>query len=172
MHENKELVFLPSGWFLSNAVGKYNHLNKALSDMDKEMAYGGIVFNTEGKVLIRSPKNHWGGYVWTFAKGGPDVEDMTPEETARREVQEETGYTCIIIASVPGEFESDTCRTKYFMMEPTGMVTEHDAETQEVRWVDVAEAFEMIQLTKSINGRNRDKSALESAIRVREALKR
>ncbi|WP_274520873.1 hypothetical protein [Paenibacillus alvei] len=36
------------------------------------------------------------------------------------------------------------------MMEPTGMVTEHDAETQEVRWVDVAEAFEMIQLTKSI----------------------
>jgi len=57
------------------------------------------------------------------------------------------------------------------MMEPTGMVTEHDAETQEVRWVDVEEAFEMNHLTKSMKGRNRDRSALESAKRVRDALK-
>ncbi|EPY09310.1 hypothetical protein PAALTS15_00415 [Paenibacillus alvei TS-15] len=45
---------------------------------------------------MRSPKNHWGGYVWTFAKGGQDVEDMTPEETARREVQEETSIHVLL----------------------------------------------------------------------------
>lgn len=120
---------------------------------------------------MRSPKGFWGGYVWTFAKGGFEVHDRTPEETAIREVREETGYECYIVASIPGEYESDTCFTKYFLMELTGVKTDHDSETQEVKWVSVEEAFEMIKLTKSVKGRNRDTSALESAVRIKDLLK-
>ena len=58
----------------------------------QEYAYGGIVFNNEGKILMRSPSGHWGGYVWTFAKGGTEENDKSPEEVAIREVLEETGY--------------------------------------------------------------------------------
>ncbi|RXZ81746.1 NUDIX hydrolase [Paenibacillaceae bacterium] len=139
--------------------------------MNQEFAYGGIVFNKEGKVLMRSPMGHWGGYFWTFAKGGSDKSDKTPEETAIREVKEETGYECNILSIIPGEFESDTCTTKYFLMEPTGVKVEHDKETQEIKWVDEEEAFKMIEQTKTLKGRNRDKQALESAIKLRDLLK-
>lgn len=76
------------------------------------------MFNQNQEVLMRSPRGHWGGYVWTFAKGGAELSDSSPEETATREVLEETGYKCSIIAAIPGEYESDTCLTKYFFDEP------------------------------------------------------
>ena len=80
------------------------------------ICYGGIVFNDEGHVLMRSPSNFWGGYIWTFAKGSYEESDATTEDTAIREVKEETGYECSIMARIPGEFESDTCMTKYYLM--------------------------------------------------------
>jgi 8-oxo-dGTP pyrophosphatase MutT (NUDIX family) len=129
-----------------------------------EYAYGGIVFNKEGRVLMRSPSGFWGGYVWTFAKGGAEPSDKSPEETAIREVLEETGHECKIIAPISGEFESDTCFTKYYLMKPTSRIIPYENETQEIRWFEVEEAFEMIKLTRTIKGRNRDMNALKSAI--------
>ena len=35
----------------------------------KGMAYGGVVINRQGKLLLREPLNHFEGYVWTFPKG-------------------------------------------------------------------------------------------------------
>lgn len=119
---------------------------------------------------MRSPSGQWGGYVWTFPKGGADVDDKTPEETAIREVFEETGYECSIIAPVPGVYESDTCMTKYYLMQPIGIKAAFDSETQEVKWVDVAEAFELIQQTASEKGRRRDTGVLEIAMKTREIL--
>ena len=60
----------------------------------KEKAYGGVVINDQGEILLREPRNHFDGYVWTFPKGRPEKEQRpgeTPEETAFREVLEETG---------------------------------------------------------------------------------
>lgn len=125
------------------------------------------MFNREGNVLMRSPSGYWGGYVWTFAKGGDDPADRSPEETALREVLEETGQECVVIAPIPGEFESDTCVTKYFLMKPTTRIVQHDHETQEVRWVTTDEAFDMIQLTKTEKGRTRDRNALQCAIETK-----
>ena len=51
---------------------------------------------------MRSPNNHWGGYIWTFAKGSHEESDITTEDTALREVMEETGYECLIISRIPG----------------------------------------------------------------------
>ena len=120
---------------------------------------------------MRSPSGFWGGYVWTFAKGSYESSDGSPEVTALREVREETGYECKILAEIPGEFESDTCITKYFLMKPTGTFFPYDKETQEVKWFSIEDAFHMIKLTKSEKGRNRDINALVSAIITREVLK-
>ncbi|MBT2760475.1 NUDIX hydrolase [Paenibacillus sp. ISL-20] len=133
-------------------------------------AYGGIVFNQNQEVLMRSPSGHWGGYVWTFAKGGAELSDNSPEETATREVLEETGYKCSIIAAIPGEYESDTCVTKYFLMSPEGWSAHYDEETQEIKWVSVEQAFEMIEMTSTQKGKQRDKDALISAIHTMRAL--
>ncbi|MGH9919337.1 MAG: NUDIX hydrolase, partial [Nitrososphaerales archaeon] len=43
--------------------------------------YGGVIFNSDGQVLLREPKDHFDGYVWTFPKGAPDM-DEHPVETA------------------------------------------------------------------------------------------
>lgn len=132
----------------------------------EECAYGGIVFREDDHVLMHSPIGHWGGYIWTFAKGGRDPGDPSREDAALREVLEETGHVCEVVADIPGAFESDTCVTKYYLMKPTGVVQPFDRETSEVRWVSTAQAFELISLTKTEKGRMRDTDALRSAIEV------
>lgn len=66
-------------------------------------AYGGVLLNAEGQVLLREPTNHFDGYVWTFAKGRPELGDE-PEQTALREVREETGYTGCAAWSIRGRY--------------------------------------------------------------------
>src|SRR3712207_8188058 len=56
---------------------------------EQASTYGGVVMDDAGRVLVREPRNHFSGYVWTFPKGHPDPGE-TPEEAARREVFEET----------------------------------------------------------------------------------
>jgi 8-oxo-dGTP diphosphatase len=85
-------------------------------------------------------------------------------------VREETGYTCAILAAVPGTFESDTCVTRHFLMVPTGDPAEFDQETSAVRWVSPEAAFDLIQPTRTTKGRSRDAGALTSAIGVWTAI--
>ena len=79
-------------------------------------AYGGVLINERGAVQLREPANHFGGYVWTFAKGRPDPGE-TPEQTALREVLEETGQAARIIALIPEVFAGTTTSTVFFLME-------------------------------------------------------
>jgi 8-oxo-dGTP diphosphatase len=71
------------------------------------LAYGGVVFNDKGEILFREPRNHYGGYVWTFAKGQPDGSE-TPEATALREVREETGVVARILCPLGEGFQGTT----------------------------------------------------------------
>jgi 8-oxo-dGTP pyrophosphatase MutT (NUDIX family) len=66
------------------------------------------------------------GVTWTLPKGTPDAGE-TIEETALREVGEETGLKVRIVAPLPSieyEFVQDRRRihktVHYFLMEPTG----------------------------------------------------
>jgi 8-oxo-dGTP pyrophosphatase MutT (NUDIX family) len=84
---------------------------------------------------------------WTLPKGTPH-EGETTEETALREVAEETGLTVRIIeplGSISYDFSQRGARIHktvfYFLMEPTGGdLGGHDHEFDEVRWFDLADA--------------------------------
>jgi 8-oxo-dGTP diphosphatase len=131
--------------------------------MGKAKAYGGVVVDAEGRVLLREPSNHYDGYVWTFAKGRP-VGDEAPEETALRETLEETGISAEVLARIPGTFEGRTTENVYFLMRPTGNASDPDGETAQVLWASAEKARELIRLTINSDGRRRDLAVLDAAI--------
>jgi 8-oxo-dGTP pyrophosphatase MutT (NUDIX family) len=87
------------------------------------------------------------GATWTLPKGTPD-DGETLEQTALREVGEETGLRVRIVApldSIAYSFVRSRTRidktVHYWLMEPTGGdLASHDHEFEEVRWVRLDEA--------------------------------
>ena len=135
----------------------------------KEMAYGGVVINQEGRILLREPKGHYDNYVWTFPKGRPkkgQTPDETREVTALREVLEETGIKAEIRKRLPGVYEGGTTETIFFLMSLIEDTGKFDGETQSVRWVTPEEAKALISETTNQKGRERDLQVLEDALRL------
>lgn len=111
---------------------------------------GGIVLRTQGEVpeiVLGKRKRERDGVTWTLPKGTPKRSE-TAEETALREVAEETGLDVRILTTV-GTIEYWFVQrgtrihksVHYFLMEPTGGdLAGHDHEFDEVRWVPVVEA--------------------------------
>jgi 8-oxo-dGTP diphosphatase len=128
----------------------------------KADAYGGVLINERGEVQLREPSNHFGGYVWTFAKGRPDPGE-TPEQTALREVLEETGQAARILALIPEVFAGTTTSTVFFLMEPVGKPGPFSDETDAVRWVDRETARLLVAMTTTPTGRERDLRVLDAA---------
>lgn len=81
----------------------------------KAMAYGGVVIDPHGNLLLREVKNQFDGYVWTFAKGRPDKGE-SPRTTALREVREEMGVDVTILTPIAGEFAGSTTINRFFLM--------------------------------------------------------
>lgn len=112
---------------------------------------GGVVHRTiDGRVEIvlvhrRSPP------LWALPKGTPDSGE-TIEETALRETREETGLEVVIeapIRSIRYFFVRGTTRfhktVHFFLMRPVGgSLDAHDAEFDEARWVELAEALAVL----------------------------
>lgn len=135
----------------------------------KKVAYGGVVFDTNGLVLLREPRNHFDGYVWTHPKGRPDPGE-SPEQTALRETREETGVDARIVAPIPGEYAGGTTINRYFLMQApsgSGGVAADDPETLAVRWFSIADAEAHIRKTSNPKGRERDLSVLWAALALR-----
>jgi 8-oxo-dGTP pyrophosphatase MutT (NUDIX family) len=111
---------------------------------------GGIVVRSVAgrpQLVIGSRRRERDGRTWTLPKGTPDGRE-TIEETALREVAEETGLKVRItgpLDSIVYTFVQSGRRihktVHYFLMEPTGGdLDRHDHEFEEVRWIDFAEA--------------------------------
>lgn len=133
-------------------------------------AYGAVIFDSNGLVLLREPKNHFDGYVWTFPKGRTDPGE-TPEQTALREVKEETGVDATIVSLLPGQYLGGTSVTRYFLMTAevgAGGVAPDDKETASVKWMTPAEARQHIMQTTNTTGRKRDLAVLDTALAIRE----
>jgi 8-oxo-dGTP pyrophosphatase MutT (NUDIX family) len=130
-----------------------------------KMAFGGVVFDHQGRVLIRRPTGDFDGYVWTFPKGRAGPNEL-PEEAALRETLEETGIVAEIIDRISGSFDGSTTTNVYYLMRPLGPTQKPHWETADVRWVTVDEAYNLIQETKNQLGRERDLKVLVAASRL------
>jgi len=131
----------------------------------KEKAYGGVVINQQGRILLREPKKHFDNYVWTFPKGRQRLGE-TPEETAFREVLEETGIKTEIKERLPGVYEGGTTENIYFLMSFIEDTGKFDSETQSIRWVNPEEAKVLISETTNPIGIKRDLRVLEEALKL------
>ena len=111
---------------------------------------GGIVVRYEAgrpQLVVGSRRRERDVRTWTLPKGTPD-RDETTEQTALREVAEETGLEVRItgpLDSIRYTFVQSGRRihktVHYFMMEPVGGdLARHDHEFDEVRWIDFDEA--------------------------------
>ncbi len=130
----------------------------------RPFAYGGVIIDTSGRILLREPTNHYDGYVWTFSKGRPEGGE-SEEQTALRETCEETGVVTTILARLPGIFPGGTTRNVYFLMRPTGEICERGPETASVHWTATPEeARRMLGQTTNPTGRTRDLAVLDAAL--------
>ena len=112
---------------------------------------GGIVVRYEGAVplFVAGMRRRDGdrGGTWTLPKGTPN-DGETREETAIREVAEETGLEVRItgpLDSIEYTFVQRGTRihktVHYFLMEPTGgHLDDHDHEFADVRWIPFRDA--------------------------------
>lgn len=111
---------------------------------------GGIVVRYEDGqpwLVVGSRRRERDGRTWTLPKGTPDAGETT-EETAIREVTEETGLLVRItgpLDSIEYDFMQSGRRihktVHYFLMESTGGgLDQHDHEFDEVRWIRFDEA--------------------------------
>lgn len=129
----------------------------------RPVSYGGVVFDDQGKVLLREPRGHFGGYVWTFPKGRSDPGESA-EQTALREVREETGIEAGILAPIPGNFRGSTTDNTYFLMAFKAVADKPDRETASICWVTTDEAAQRISQTIIETGRARDLAVLKTAV--------
>jgi 8-oxo-dGTP pyrophosphatase MutT (NUDIX family) len=111
---------------------------------------GGIVVRFEDgapQLVVGKRKRDRDGVTWTLPKGTPNPEETT-EQTALREVTEETGLDVRIVRPFDFiEYSFVQGRTRihktvhYFLMVPTGgNLGRHDHEFAEVRWIGFEEA--------------------------------
>ena len=111
---------------------------------------GGVVVSAQDhqpSLVVGMRRRGRDSVTWTLPKGTPDPGE-TIEETALREVGEETGLEVRIVAPLPSiEYTFVQHGTRihktvhYFLMEPTGGdLSRHDAEFERVRWVPFGEA--------------------------------
>lgn len=130
---------------------------------------GGVLIDGEGRVLLRTPSDGYGGDRWTFPKGHVEPGEHG-EQAALREVLEETGWQAEILAAVPGTFAGTTTSNRYWLMRPVAQVAAPHWETAEVRWCTPAEARALIAEVQSTTKRTRDLAVLEAALALRERL--
>ena len=157
-------LFWSQGQGRRNRSRQHNQDTRSMSQsspIDTADAFGGVLVRDDGKILLREPKGHYGGYVWTFPKGRADVGERATE-AALREVHEETGYRARITGRLPGVFKGDTSTTVFFLMEPVGTQGLVGAETATTVWVDLKQAKALVSLNKTAAGRARDLNVINA----------
>jgi 8-oxo-dGTP pyrophosphatase MutT (NUDIX family) len=136
----------------------------------KWVSAGGVVMDKKDGVwgcYVCQPKGGYGGYAWTLPKGRVD-EGETMEETAIREVLEETGMKAKIYRSTKlGLFQGTMSVTVYFLMLHVSGIPKINDEVSKIDWLPLAEA----QTRFSQTGNKRDASVIAKAIPLVNAWK-
>jgi 8-oxo-dGTP diphosphatase len=122
--------------------------------MKFEFSAGGILYKKSPKgvdILLCQNSYHHG---WGFPKGliGDHIEGEGKEETALREVEEETGAKGEILEALDAvtywyKFNEEKIKKTvyYFIMKYTeGDITKHDFEMENVEWVDIDKVLDKL----------------------------
>lgn len=118
----------------------------------RDYSCGGLVWNAdEEKVILVQVENLKKNKVWTFPKGHPEGQE-SDEQTALREVFEETGWKCEIVNPVMDVHYSYVHKdikynktVRWFLMNPVEKTGKFDAEEIiDVQWFSVDEAKKLI----------------------------
>lgn len=115
---------------------------------------GGLVIRAVGgqpEIVVGRRKRERDGYVWSLPKGTPE-EGETLEETALREVREESGLEVRILSyfdAISYSFVRTGERIEktvhYYIMEAIGgSFEQYDKEFDELRWVRMDEAVRLL----------------------------
>jgi 8-oxo-dGTP pyrophosphatase MutT (NUDIX family) len=116
-----------------------------------EFSAGGIVFKKENNQTLILVARHSGHHGWVFPKGWIEKGE-SKEETALREVKEETGIEAKIIkplTEVTYFYKLNDQRIKktvsYFVMEYlSGDIKDHDWEMEEVIWLEKEKVLDKV----------------------------
>jgi len=143
---------------------------------EKQVSAGGVVFqkhdNAIDVALISVGKNRR----WQLPKGQVDPGE-TPDETALREVREETGLTSELIqpldtieywyiSTYTGRRTKIHKYVHFFLMRYlSGDVEHHDYEVNEARWVEIRRALEMLAFEN-------EKKIVRSALQAIQSMNR
>jgi ADP-ribose pyrophosphatase YjhB (NUDIX family) len=133
----------------------------------KQRAFGGVVIDPEGRLLLREVAGHGEAEVWTYAKGRPEPGE-SPRQAALREVQEKMGVAARIVLPLPSTFEGRATHTQFFLMvvDPSSVDLSHRCkQTQRLCWAVPEEARRLMAQTPHPLGRQRDLQVLEEALR-------
>jgi len=108
-------------------------------------AAGGVVWRRSSAGAIEILLVHRPRYDdWSLPKGKVDASDQTDEDTALREVEEETGLRCRLGAELSSTSYVDRRgrpkTVRYWAMKPIGGAFEANDEVDTVRWIAPAEA--------------------------------
>lgn len=135
-------------------------------------SYGAVLFDDQGRILLREPKGHFDGYHWTFAKGGQE-KGHSIFKTISKEVAEETGWKGNVVGAIEGGFKGGTSDVHMLIMRPKKYAAKWmDKETQATRWVTRKEAMELIQQGTNKLGVQRDLQILEAAYKEFDKLRK
>ena len=118
--------------------------------MKKEFSAGGIVFQKKGKKVLWLLAQHSQHKGWVFPKGliGDHKDKETSEDTAVREVEEETGIKGKILVKLkkPATYfyvwqgEKRFKTVDYYLMQCIGGdISKHDSEMSFVEWLPTEE---------------------------------
>lgn len=140
------------------------------------MSAGGLVVkfeHPEPELLLGRRNRVRDGMTWTLPKGTPS-EGESVEETALREVREETGLEVRIVepvGSIHYRFTQSGTRIRktvhhYLMVPVGGDLAAHDHEFDEVRWVPLSEAEHLLSYETEREIVERARPAIE-ALRAR-----
>lgn len=122
--------------------------------VEQAVSAGGVVFRRgeQGVEVVLCGRAHEG--LWALPKGTPERGESV-EQTARREVSEETGLGVEIVGvlgTIAYEFARPAQGVRFektvhhFLMRPngTGGVDQHDREYDRVEWFAAAEALRLV----------------------------
>lgn len=122
--------------------------------MKFEFSAGGIVFKKENNTIFVLVSQHSQHHGWVFPKGfiGDTIKGESKEQTAVREVEEETGVKAHILKSLPPitywyqmEGQKRKKTVYYYIMEyVSGDITNHDWEMENVEWLPVDKVEERL----------------------------